>query len=898
VVGREPELAAVREWIDAPSPTPALVLTGPAGIGKTTLWEAGVAIARDRAWTVLVSRASEAEVELSFAGLTDLLDAVGASLVAKLQAPQRRALEVALARAEPVGAPPEPLAIAAALLNLLRDESLGDRVLIAVDDAQWLDRASAAALAFASRRVLGERVRLLLTVRADHSSALERAVPARRLEVSAMTMVEAQRLLSEQLGLSVPRPLMSRLVETAQGNPLVVLELGRLLLERGTLELGTELPVPELAGELFGARVQALPTLAGDALLVAALSGQLTRAELAGAAEPAGIDEGVAYGVLVLDGDRVRASHPLHAAAAREHAPEHRRREVHLKLARVLGDEERAARHLALATVEPDADRAAVVAAAAAAGRHRGATRDAADLAEHAARLTPDGDPAEVERLLTLAEYLMSAGELQRLRELLEAGVDELPPGAPRALAHMLLADCSDQAGHVAHLELAIAESPDHAGLRAAALASKVMLFAVLLVERIVEAEGWAEEGLQAARSAGPDAERRALSALAWTRALRGVPVDDLERRFGAGYGSTSLYEASVERVVAVRHEFRGELAKARSIFERLLSVADERGETISSEVMRLHLCEVALRSGDCHEVRRALEDAEQWATLDELVPARMRCQALLATLTGDVDHARDRAAASLAIVETDGWDTLEIERALGIVALFARAPEEAVEHLQAVWKHTESEGIAEPGAFPVAPDLVHALIELGRTDEAAAIASTLRALAEAQDHPWGLATATRCEAIVELASHHSDSAAEALTMAADAYGELGLAFDRARTLLALGSAERRNRKWGAARGSLESAANEFERLGCIGWAEQARSELERVGARRPAGEGKLTSAEERVVALAADGLSNKEIAATLVVTVHTVEVHLSHAYTKLGVRSRRQLAQAMTSLG
>jgi DNA-binding CsgD family transcriptional regulator len=137
-----------------------------------------------------------------------------------------------------------------------------------------------------------------------------------------------------------------------------------------------------------------------------------------------------------------------------------------------------------------------------------------------------------------------------------------------------------------------------------------------------------------------------------------------------------------------------------------------------------------------------------------------------------------------------------------------------------------------------------------------------------------------------------TDEAAATLAHAAAAYAELGLRFDAARSLLVLGRAQRRFKKWGAARRSLEQAATAFDEIGSPGWAEQARSELARVGARPPRARGELTPTERRVAELAAEGLANKEIARALFVTVHTVEAHLTHAYAKLGVRSRAQLAQ------
>jgi DNA-binding NarL/FixJ family response regulator len=166
------------------------------------------------------------------------------------------------------------------------------------------------------------------------------------------------------------------------------------------------------------------------------------------------------------------------------------------------------------------------------------------------------------------------------------------------------------------------------------------------------------------------------------------------------------------------------------------------------------------------------------------------------------------------------------------------------------------------------------------------------------QEHPWGLATAKRCDGIVELATGYADEAVGALEQAAAGYEALGLRFDAARSLLALGRAQRRHRKWGAARRSLESAETVFADLGSPGWIEETRADLGRVGARRPQASGQLTPAEQRVAELAGDGLANKEIAQALFLSVKTVEGHLSHVYAKLGVRSRAQLARRLSAAG
>jgi DNA-binding CsgD family transcriptional regulator len=196
---------------------------------------------------------------------------------------------------------------------------------------------------------------------------------------------------------------------------------------------------------------------------------------------------------------------------------------------------------------------------------------------------------------------------------------------------------------------------------------------------------------------------------------------------------------------------------------------------------------------------------------------------------------------------------------------------------------------------LPVEPELVEALGELGRLDQALAVTERLERLAEEQEHPWGLPSAARCRALLLLASDEYDRAAPTLRGAAEAYERLGLRFDSARTLLVLGRAERRLRKWGAARQSLEHAVAVFESIGSTGWAEDARHELSRVGARRPSKAGELTGAESRVAELAAGGLANKEIAAALFITIPTVERHLSRVYAKLGIRSRAQLAARLT---
>jgi DNA-binding CsgD family transcriptional regulator len=899
VVGRERELAALRAFLRGDAHA-TLVLTGWPGIGKTTLWETGVDEARRAGMRVLSARPSDAEARLVFGALIDVLDPVGPHELEHLPAPQLEALEVALLRrASPADAPPAN-AVAVGLLSALRALSGQDRLLVAIDDVQWLDAASAAALAFAARRLEGDRVRFLVARRPGKATPLEQALEPRgteRVELEGLSLGGMRRLLLERLGLSLSRPLMRRLFDATLGNPLFALELGRTLVADGVPRMGAELPVPEHVDDLLGTRVAALAEAPRRVLTIVALSPDLRLGQLTQIADERAVVAAVDSGVLVVDGEHVRASHPLIAAAAVRDCPDAERRALHRLVAETGIDAELRIRHLALAATEPDAALADTVSAAASSAAKRGAAPAAAELAEHALRLTPADDPAHVDRLLQLGGYLEIVGEKQRLSDLLTPVVDSLPPGPARARGWFLLTGGGVTSNReiLDFFERALAESGDDPRLRAAVLAELAANVAAVRVERIAMTNAWAEEALDLARQVDDAAELPVLYALAWARTLSGRAVDDLCERFRELTQDEAFYMApSPERVAAQRLVWRGSIAEARGALSRFMDMADERGEPSSYALQRLHMCELELRAGGWDVAERLLDE---WAESSDsellLWPMYERCRALLAVGRGDVAGALTWGDEALARARRTGsnWDRLEATRALGLARLLAREPEPALDAFRWVWAHTESEGVSDPGAFPAAPELVEALVELDEVDEATRVAERLAGLAEAQAHPWGRAATQRSRALIHLAEGFGDAAAAELEESARAYTGLGLRFDAARSLLALGRAQRRHRKWGAARETLERAVVAFDGLGSPGWAAAARAELERVGARRTPDAGALTVAERRVAELAAQGLTNKEIARSLVVTVSTVEFHLSKTYAKLGIRSRAQLA-------
>ena len=229
------------------------------------------------------------------------------------------------------------------------------------------------------------------------------------------------------------------------------------------------------------------------------------------------------------------------------------------------------------------------------------------------------------------------------------------------------------------------------------ALANIATNEAVIRVERVRDAEAWAVEALAEGRGAGPEMERIALYSLAWVRSLRGRPIEDLRVRFGIVSDAVSYLLGSPDRVAGQQFVWRGRLDEARALLLPMLATADERGESVSYALARLHVCELELRAGAWAEAARLLDE---WAEPSErgllAWPMYERCRSLLAAGQGLPDEAERWAADAIAQAgETGvGWDRLEALRALGTAALLDHDPSRAAASLGEVWAHTQSVGV------------------------------------------------------------------------------------------------------------------------------------------------------------------------------------------------------------
>jgi len=909
VLGREHELGVISEFFaGGPSPTAALVLEGAAGIGKTTLWQRAAELAQECGYRVLSSRPAEPDSGLSFAGIGDLLAGVIDGVLAELSGAQRSALEVALLLTDTVAPVRDQGALAFGFLNVLRQVAREGSLAIAIDDLQWLDAPSGDLVRFAARRLRAEPVRFLLAVRSGGSGrdgeAFAQALPGRSqtLTVGALSLGALFELLRSVLGQPPNRSLLRQVHDASGGNPLHALEIGRALERQGwRVEPGGALPVPDDLRGLVGERVGALPAHVREALLAASVSSDPTLPLLeAVTGAGSGLDAAVEAGVIAVDGERIRFVHPLFASAIRREAGAGRLRHVHRRLAEhAVGGEERAL-HLALGSTAPDEHAAAEIVEAARAARARGAPIASAAFFEHALRLAGSSRPDRRGWEIELAQACFEAGDLGRASEVLEALVDRLPEGNERADALWRLAvfTCErvEPAAWLQVAERALLEVRGDVALEAGILSE--LSWAALYVNDLARALMHARRAVEVSdRHDDADAAAHALTSLYYMQFIAGVPVPArlIER---ALVTERAARRVRVDRSPRLMYAFAlvttGDFAAARPLLADIHRVALDGGDESNLSVVLRMMTSLETHAGNWQAAaayaRQALELAEQTGVNWD---AAMAAAALVDAHLGRVADAERTARTLLARAQEDGSD-LYIVRSLallGFLELSRGDMREAERQLARATERATALGIGEPGLLRFVPDRVEALVALGRVDEASSALRPFEEAAARLEREWAVAAAGRCRGLVLGAGGDRAGAVATLERARDGHLVTGMPFELGRTLLVLGAAQRRARQRRAARESLEEAAGVFERLGAPLWAAKARAELGRIAGRAPANET-LTPAEARIAERVARGLSNREVAAELVIEVHTVEAALTRIYSKLGVRSRAELAR------
>src|SRR6266536_1282287 len=593
VVGREQELGSIHAFLDGPLEDPAaLMLEGEAGIGKSTVWLAAVAGARERGFLVLSSRPAEAERGLAHVGLGDLFEDVLDDVLPALSLPRRRALEVALLREEASGDTVDHRALAVAVCDVLHRLSESKPILVAIDDVQWLDPSSSSALSFALRRLAAKRVLLLLARRlADGAepSELEHALAAERIErlpVGPLSVGALHRLLHDRFERPFARQTLLRIHERSGGNPFFALELARVL--DPDIDPLEPLPVPETLDELVRGRLAGLPAAARDALALAAALGTPSESllERAGVAADA-LAPAVTARVIERDNGIIRFTHPLLSSALYRDLGEHRR-SVHARIAGIVDDAVVRARHLALSRDEPDAEIAGVLDEAARLATDRGASAAAAELAEHALQLTPsDARDERHRRALAAARAHHAAGEWTRARTIASELLAESGIGPLRAEALVVLAELEGLGRAVALLEEALREASSRP------LQARIhcqLAWAARFKKGFVGAFEHARAALELADDLDDDALRvRALAMLTFL----GCAVGDADapayaaraHELATSLGDAELLKKATHAVANVFVTGRC-IDAARSLLERDYEVAQERDELRTAQIL------------------------------------------------------------------------------------------------------------------------------------------------------------------------------------------------------------------------------------------------------------------------------------------------------------------------
>ncbi len=916
--GRQSERALLERELDAAAGGPAgLALEGGPGIGKTTLVREAIAGARTRGYGVIATAPAEPDSSLAFAGIADLLDGLPAEIVSALPAPQRRAVEAALVLTDPVAAPADPQALPRALVRIFRRLAAETPLLIAIDDEQWLDGASARALAFGLCRLREEPVCVVLARRSDGDSVLwpelargygTGGLPA--MSLAPLSMSDIHELLADRLGLMLSPTLLREIYRASAGNPLYALAIGRELLATPAAPAEHEtLPIPATLSEAIGRRLAALPACSMDALFVIAALRRPTIA-LIQAVLPdftlTDLDEAVEAGVVEMADGTVRFTHPLLASTQYERVATARRRRLHRLLADIAGDDIERAHHLALGAEAPDRELAMTLEQAARDAVRRGAPETAAQLLAHACRLTPaDAAEARASRTVAAAEHHLAAGDLVRARTILEALLRDLPDGPIRARALLSLARVrmDDFQAAAGLLEEALTQTGDHHRIAAQAES----LLSELAANMGDRASASAHAGT-AVELAGRSGDRgllaQTLSAMSLMAFFAGEGVQDqllaraIELEPDAAGTRSYLMPTTT---LGLQRFWSDELDRARPLLERSLVRAAERGEEYDRVGLLFHLAHLETEAGrpevadrytaECLELGRQIADDQADCYASWL-------QAYRAARRGDLDVATGHAGQAIEVATRIGDHFIATfsEVILAGAELWDGRPEAAHARLPGLRLGLVADGNGFIGSLTLGLWTydIEALIALGRGDEAAELTAELDGRAQDSGNPNAVAIARRCRALLLADRGDPAAAVRELDAGLADHALRPLPLEVGRTLLEKGTIERRAKRKSAAKRSLEDAVAVLEPLGAAMWVARARDELGRVGLRRARPSVGLTPAEQRVAELVAGGMSNREVASALYMSLRTVEAHLTRIYRELGIRSRGQLVAAL----
>ena len=880
-----------------------LVMTGEPGVGKTALLESAIGSAS--AFRVVRAVGVESEMELTFAAVQQLC-APMLDRLERLPTPQQDALGVAFGLS--AGDAPDRFLVGLAVLSLLSDVAQEQPLVCIVDDAQWLDRASAQALVFVARRLLAESVALLFVTR-DPGGELE-GLP--RLAVEGLALGDAHGLLGSALRVPLDERVRERLVAETRGNPLALLELPRALTPAELAGGFGSLDAPGLSGRIedsFRRRLAGLPAETQRLLLVAAAEPVGDPVLVWQAAQRLGIGVEAAAetdGLLAI-GTRVTFRHPLVRSSVYRAAHPEERQAVHRALADATDpevDPDRRAWHLAQATSGFDEDVASELERSAGRAQARGGLAAAAAFLERATALTPE--PARrASRALAAAQATHQAGapdaalgllgtaqagpldELQRARvDLLRAQIAfvvsrgrEAPPLLLKAAKRLEPLDVT--LARETHLDalwaaIIVGRQADGGGLLEVAKAARAVPAALkppraadLLLDglALLITEGHA---------AGAPMLKRAVSAfrgdnisreegLRWLWLACHVAKfmwDDeswqvlctRQLQLARDAGALTVLHVALNQRMGM-HEHAGELRAAASLLEEAEAVAEATGSQLAPYGA------LALAAWRGRE-----------ADLSELVEARMN------------DLVARGEGAGLAIIP---WASALLYNGLG------RYEEARVTAQQAGAYHHDllfsSWGLVE---------LIEAAVRSGNPEPAADALRRLSETTRGSGTDWALGIEARSRALLS-----DDEAAERLYREAiERFARTRLRAELARTHLLYGEWLRRERRRIDAREQLRSAHELFIQFGMEAFAERARVELEATGehARKRTADTRddLTPQEAQISRLAARGATNQEIAAQLFVSPSTVDYHLRKAFRKLGVKSRHQLEQHVLQPG